>query len=211
MGLGLSKIYSCEGKHFKVYNSELQEVLEHPNDEEPVSISFRCNERNLKITATDFIKRRMREEGQKNRGDIYILQKQFRPLLAHLEDLLEKLEIRSNPERPWRFGSPQARGGRQGVPRLKKLAEVSGVSLIAPFNNHVFRIKSGYLMVDSEIPGIDQKKWDIEGGERQIHLGAFGSNQSLKKEKMAKKVIVKVPLEELEHNFLKPIQTNWID
>ena len=207
----MSKIYSCEGKHFKVYNSELQEVLEHPNDKNPVSVNFGYDEHSLIITVTDFIKTKMRKKNQKNRGDIYILQKQFKPLLPHLKDVIRKLEIESNREKSWRFGSPQARRDRQVVPKLIKLAEVSGVSLIAPFNDHVFQIKNAYLIVDSEIPGRNQTKWRLEGGERQIHLGVFGSDFFLKKEKIPREVIINIPLEELENNFLKHIQKNWID
>ncbi len=207
----MSKIYSCEGRHFKVYNSQLREVLEHPSDEKPVSVNFGYDKHNLIITVTDFIKTRMRKKEQKNRGDIYILQKRFKPLLPHLKVLLKKCEIQSNQEKPWRFGSPHARSGRQGVPGLVKLAEISGVSLIAPFNDHVFRIKEGYLIVDSEIPGRSQTKWHSEGGERQIHFGVFGSDFFLKKERIPKEVIINIPLKDLKNNFLKNIEINWID
>lgn len=207
----MPKIYSCKGKHFKVYESELGEVLEHDNEENPVRIDFGYENDEFTITVSEFVRRKMRLEKQKNRGDIYILQNQFEPLLQCLEILLKKLNIDSDPEKEWRFGSPQAREGRQGVPKLVKLSEVSEVSLVAPFDGHIFRINNGYLVADSEIPGTDQKKWFSEGSERQIHLGIFGYNCALTEEKMTHEVKVKFPLRKLENNFLKPIQTNWVN
>jgi hypothetical protein len=186
-------------------------VLEHPSEEKPVSVNFSYDYTDFTITVTGFLKRKMRLEEQKNRGDIYILQNQFKPLLPRLEDLLKKLDIKSDQEEPWRFGDPQARNGRQSVPKLIKLAEMSSVSLTAPFDEYVFCINNGYLVVDSEIPGRDQSKWYSEGAERQIHLGIFGYNCDLRKEKIPKVVVVKIPLRKLENNFLKPIQNNWIN
>ncbi len=211
MGFDLPAIYSCEGKHFKVYNSDLQEVLEHPNDEKPVLVNFSYGEDDLIITVKGFIKTKMRKENQKNRGDIYFLQKEFRPLLSRLNDLIERLEINSAQEKGWRFRSPQPRMGRQGVPKLVKLAEVSGVSLIAHFDLYTFQIKNGYLIIDSEIPGRDQTKWSSEGAERQIHFGIFGWDYSLKKKRVPKEVVVTIPLENLKNNFLKPIKNNWVN
>lgn len=99
----------------------------------------------------------------------------------------------------------------KAVPKLIKLAEVSEVSLAAPFDEYTFRIYNGYLVVDSEIPGIDQKKWHSEGAERQIHFGIFGNNCDVKEEKIPKAVIINIPLQKLENNFLKPIQNNWVN
>ena len=189
----------------------MEEVLEHDSEEKPVSVNFGYESNEFTITVTGFVKRKMRLEKQKNRGDIYILQNQFKPLLPCLKDLLKKLDTMGDPEERWRFGIPQARNGRQSVPKLVKLAEVSEVSLAAPFNGHVFRIYNGYLVVDSEIPGIDQEKWYSEGAERQIHFGIFGYNCALKEEKIPKAVIVNIPLKKLENNFLKPIQNNWVN
>lgn len=110
----MSKIYSCDGKHFKVYHSDLGEVLEHDSEEKPVSVNFGYEDNEFTITVTGFTKRKMRLENQKNRGDIYILQNQFKPLLPCLKDLLKKLNTKSDPEEPWRFGRPQARNGREG-------------------------------------------------------------------------------------------------
>jgi len=207
----LSRIYGCEGKHFKVYNNELREVLEHPSEEKPVSVDFSYNKTDLVITVTGFIKKKMRISNQKDRGDIYILQNQFSPLLPSLCDLLKRLSIDSEQGESWRFGNPQERMGRQGVPKLRKLAEVRGVSLEAPFDAYVFSIENANLVVDSEIPGIAQTKWRSEGGERQIHLGVFGYHCGLRKRKMPQEVVINIPLKKLENSFLKPIQKNWID
>jgi hypothetical protein len=207
----LPQIYSCNGKHFKVYNDDLRQVLEHPSEEEPVTVNFSHSHSDFTIAVTGFVNRRMRLEGQKDRGDIYILQNQFKPLLAYLEDLLENLNVQSDGRDPWKFRSPQARDSRQSVPDLVKLAEVSEVSLIAPFDAWVFCANNGYLVADSEIPGIDQKKWYSEGAERQIHLGVFGRSHELKEERVPEAVIVNIPLRKLKNNFLEPIRANWID
>jgi hypothetical protein len=65
----LSKTYDRDGKHLKVYNSDLREVLEHPSEEVPLSADFSYDHANFIITAKGFLKRAMLREEQKNRGD----------------------------------------------------------------------------------------------------------------------------------------------
>lgn len=209
--LVLSFIYSCPGKHFKVYHSGLEEVLEHESDEKPVLVTFSHNDVDLLIAVSGFVKRRMRLEKQKDRGDIYILQDKFKPFLLRLNQLLRTLNVKADQEEPWRFRQPIAREGRQGVPNLTKLAEVSQVSLMAPFDDQVFRIQNGYLVVDSEIPSSDQSKWYSEGAERQIHLGIFGFSRSLAKEKTDNKVVITIPLEKIKKSFVQMIEKNWVE
>lgn len=208
----MSKLFQCKGKHFKVYNNILGQVLEHPAEDRSVNITFSHLEDNVQITITDFITSRMRIAGQKNRADIYILQEEFKPFLEILEQLIEKVGMESQARaRTWRYGSPFSRNGRQGVPRLKKLAELWGIHFLAPFPKRLFEFKEACLVVDSEIPGRDQSKWDSEGGSRQIHFGIFGGEISNKNGEMPEVVIVNIPLNELNNNFINPIKLNWID
>ena len=202
------QLYECQGKHFKVYNSKVEEVLEHPDEDTGVIVNFGYNENDLIINVTGFLKKPMRKIGQKNRGDIYIFQKDFKPFLPILDKLLKDQKTVSDPEEKWRFGNPVERDGRQSVPNCFKLAEVSEVILTAPFDEQSLRIE-GFLIVDSEIPGRDQSLWAKQGGGRQIHIGVWGSVSII--EKKSEAVDISIPLKKLENNFLKTIQEYWID
>jgi len=197
-------IYACRGKHFKVYNSILGQVLEHPSDTEEVDLEFEIDENSIVIKVKGYIRTNMRIPGQKDRADIYILQKNFQPLLPLLHENINLLCVNHNAHRKWRYGAPVNRSTRQGVPKLVKLAEINQLLVIAPFEEKEMRIVNGVGFIDSEVPGMDQSKWKREGSSRQIHIGIGLGRVTCTNIKNDAIGIFKViiPLPEIKYDFL---------
>lgn len=208
-------IYSCAGQHFKAYNSRYREVLEHPEEPQHVKLDFMLSEVSLTISVTNFIREPMRRENQKERVDIYILQDRFAEFLSIAERQLDQLTVRMADRRPWRYGKPIARDQRQGVPNLVKLAELPRVKTYVPFTRETVTVDGASMVVDSEIPGRFQTKWQREGGSRQIHLGVFNGkwNRSVNGngDPRGEAVMLSVPATELKNNFFAAIRDNWVE
>ena len=164
-------IYTCSGQHFKVYDNATQQVLAHPEEPQHVDVAFNLDVTYLVIIITKYKQEAMRVAGQKNRVDIYLLQDLFRPLLDVLSEQLDQMQIRYNPRRPFRYGQPMQREGRQGVPRNIKIAELNGINATASFKDHQISTRGATAIIDSEVPGRDQTRWQREGASRQIHIG----------------------------------------
>lgn len=208
----MSTIYECRGKHFKVYNSTLRQVLEHPSDTEEVDLEFRLDDQYLVIAVTGFIETSMRVPGQKNRIDIYVLQDQFYPLLAILRERLDKTAAQHAPQRAWRYGMPMPRPGRQTVPNLRKLAELAGVGAVAPFGRQLAIVRGATAVIDSEVPGEQQTKWQREGASRQIHIGVFGGRRSTTQTNTEQpEVRVYIPITEIKYNLVESVTEHWVE
>lgn len=205
-------IYVCQGRHFKAYDNDQKKVLEHPNDSEEVHLEFCIDSDYLYVFVTEHIETDMRISGQKKRVDIYIIQYVFKPLLEILKNNLVKKNVKAMPQMKWRYGNPVARNGRQGVPSLTKLAEIISIDGAFPIGNKFITFSNATAVIDSEIPGDQQSKWKREGGSRQIHIGIFGGTwNSVNRDKQKEIVIVKIPLKHIENNFIKTIESNWIN
>lgn len=207
----MKKIYSCEGRHFKVYDSAIKKVLEHDPDTESVDLDFLLDDQYLWIEVSGYYETDMRVPGQKLRLDLYIFQDLFEPILPILNDELKALGINQNPPTTWFYGNPVPRENRQGVPRLVKLAEISNTSFKAPFSNQDLILYDAVTVVDSEIPGDDQTRWRREGGSRQIHFGIFNGKKKVRDPENINSVRIVIPINQLLHDFIRPIQQNWVE
>ena len=205
-------IYSCKGRHFKVYNTELELVLEHPSDTETVDLAFYGSEEYLIIEVTNYIQTGMRIANQKIRTDIYIMQETFKPLLDMLTLYLDWFEVESNEfAKTWKFSSPVARDGRQGVPNLVKLSEIPNIIVYAPFGGQELIFKNSTMIIDSQVPSKYQTKWIREGAARQIHIGIFGGRANNYRNIKENNVVqVLIPIEDIRNSFINPIKNNWV-
>jgi len=205
------KIYACKGKHFKVYNSHQNQVLENPSDTEEVDVEFNLDNAHLVIFVRGYIQTKMRFAGQKNRIDLYILPENFYPLLDKLKKHLARISIQHAPLKSWRFSKPIPREGRQGVPSLVKLAEIINVSALVPIIPQMVKVGGATALIDSEVPGEQQAKWKREGGTRQVHIGIFGGVWTREaRVNPEKEVVVFIPLSEVKNNFIDSIEKFWV-
>lgn len=209
--MNIHNIYNCSGRHFKVYDSDQQRVLEHPSDTEQVNLQFGMTDEHLCVVITGYIETPMRRAGQKKRIDIYIMQNDFAPILPILKDEVHSRKITGAPSNKWKYGMPTARDGRQGVPMLVKLAETIDVECCAPIGKSDVSLIKATAIVDSEVPGDQQSKWKREGGSRQIHFGIFNGIWSAKERQSTEdRVVVKFPLRHVENDLVSSIEKYWV-
>lgn len=205
------KIYSCKGRHFKVYDSDQQKVLEHPSDTEEVNLDFEITDGHLCMTITGYVETPMRKPGQKKRIDVYILQEVFAPILPLIKAEMATRQIVVADRNKWKYGAPIARDGRQSVPKLVKLAETKDVEGVVPIGDRILNTHGAVAVVDSEIPSAQQSKWKREGGARQIHFGIFGGSwESRSGGQHDKRVVLKFPLSYVGNDLISAIEENWV-